>query len=292
VIYSAAQKTAVIRISYGNNFDEPKGIYTNILNIDPVSTQYVASPKNKKYIPRERYKEGTKAKRWQLLQQQADLEKFFALDERIPCPDCNDSLEEWIQVKTSAETHRVTFTSESVPEMLKKLHKTLREEEKRIRKAEEKFNCTLSGYAAYTPNSIATKKFESYKGLYPFPVDSFVSYTHCCEGAGEPEKKSTGNVLVGMDIVCKPGTHARAIAYGKVTRVMEINRNWVVIIQHGDYLSVYPGLSSVLVKPGDKISSKTKIGIIATSEYETILNFQLWKGAKAIDPAGWLYIQK
>ena len=65
----------------------------------------------------------------------------------------------------------------------------------------------------------------------------------------------------------------------------------LVIIRHGEYLSVYSNLSDVLVKTGQKIAVKQTIGTVMYNEDEgkTSMNLQIWKGQKTMDPSGWLY---
>jgi septal ring factor EnvC (AmiA/AmiB activator) len=65
----------------------------------------------------------------------------------------------------------------------------------------------------------------------------------------------------------------------------------VVIIRHGEYLSLYTNLEEVTVKAGDKITSKQTIGSVAFNDDEdkTVMNLQIWKGQKILNPEDWLY---
>ena len=54
---------------------------------------------------------------------------------------------------------------------------------------------------------------------------------------------------------------------------------------------MYSNLEEVLVKSGDKIALKQNIGTIAFNDDENrnVINFQIWKGQKILNPEEWLY---
>ena len=96
----------------------------------------------------------------------------------------------------------------------------------------------------------------------------------------------------GIDISTSPGTRARAVFGGEVSRVFGISGgNMAVIIRHGNYLTVYSNLKDVLVKAGDNLKIKQNLGTVFTDENDegkTILKFQIWKESQKLDPELWL----
>jgi murein hydrolase activator len=65
--------------------------------------------------------------------------------------------------------------------------------------------------------------------------------------------------------------------------------NQVVIIQHGNYHTVYAKLKSTSVKVGQHVESQKPIGIVYTNKSGlTELQLQIWKGPEKLNPAGWL----
>ena len=82
---------------------------------------------------------------------------------------------------------------------------------------------------------------------------------------------------------------------GTVSAVIAIkNSNPAVLIEHGNYFTVYKNLSKVYVKKGDKVSTKQVIGEVFTSSNgETILSFSIYKvdskNSEYQDPSGWIY---
>lgn len=96
----------------------------------------------------------------------------------------------------------------------------------------------------------------------------------------------------GVEICATKGTQARAVFEGEVTGIaVSPTGGKLVIIRHGEYLSVYSNLDEVLVKTGQKVNVKQPIGTVLFDEDEgkTSMNLQIWKGQKTMDPGGWLY---
>jgi hypothetical protein len=141
-----------------------------------------------------------------------------------------------------------------------------------------------------TADTTGTKGFENKKGLFLVPVDNYISAELCCTEQNADKSPSTlsapkQNILL---IVCKTGANALSIFKGKVIGVVKIGDNWTVIIRHGQYLSIYPNLSTVSVSANQVIDEKQKIGTIAIKDNLTTLKFQLWKSEEKINPADWI----
>jgi septal ring factor EnvC (AmiA/AmiB activator) len=64
-----------------------------------------------------------------------------------------------------------------------------------------------------------------------------------------------------------------------------------VLIQHGNYISVYKNLDTVIVTKGQTGETKQNIGSVHTdsSTGKTILAFVLYKEVKTVNPTFWLY---
>jgi len=133
--------------------------------------------------------------------------------------------------------------------------------------------------------------FSSNKGKLPWPVAKGVITI----GFGEQEHPTIKGFMInnnGVEISAAKGQNARAVFEGVVTGVTTVpGIGKIVIIRHGDYLSVYSNLEEVLVKSGDKIALKQNIGTIAFNDDENrnVINFQIWKGQKILNPEEWLY---
>ena len=96
----------------------------------------------------------------------------------------------------------------------------------------------------------------------------------------------------GVDIATDKNADVRCVFDGTVSRIFFIKgEGKAILINHGEYFSVYSGLKEVKVKVGEKLLSKEKIGVVLTHEEEnkTELHFEIWKGYEKQDPSKWLY---
>jgi murein hydrolase activator len=133
--------------------------------------------------------------------------------------------------------------------------------------------------------------FSNNRGKLPWPVAKGI----ICEGYGEHEHPAIKGFMMfnnGVEICSNKGTQARAVFEGEVTGIaVSPTGGKLVIIRHGEYLSVYSNLGDVTVKTGQKVNVKQPIGTVMYNEDEgkTSMNLQIWKGQKTMDPSGWLF---
>lgn len=136
---------------------------------------------------------------------------------------------------------------------------------------------------------LISNSFESNKGKLPWPVvkgakvGDFGSYPH-------PDVPSVMIENRGIDILVEPSTAVRAVFQGEVTGILEVMGTKVLMIRHGEYLTVYQNLASVNVRKGDKVSTKQTIGTVgkSTSNNTYELHFEVWKNSSYLNPNGWL----
>ena len=143
-----------------------------------------------------------------------------------------------------------------------------------------------------TPEALnISSEFSKSKGKLPWPlkrgviVGRFGKITHSIF----TEVETFNN---GIDIATDKNSDVRVIFNGTVSRVFFIKgKGKAILINHGEYFSVYSGLKEVIVKTGNKLKSKQKIGVVLTYENDnkTELHFEIWKGFDKLDPSNWLY---
>ncbi len=135
-----------------------------------------------------------------------------------------------------------------------------------------------------------SSNFEENRGGLPWPVENGVISSTFGEHF-HPVLKQVKTKNNGIDVLTDENMKSRAVFEGEVTRVISIpNYNYVVMIRHGEYLTVYSNLSEVYVKKGDKVETKQSIGKVYTDkkEMKTEIHFELWKGKTLLNPANWL----
>jgi len=208
--------------------------------------------------------------------------------------------------KLNAEKIQQDQTMSTLSKKEKELLATIKEKEKAAKKlqkeiekiiaeeintASKKTGTTKSGSYDLTPSEVQlSADFQQNKGGLPWPLErGIISGTF-----GEHPHPVLKNVITknnGIDILTDKDTKARAIFNGEVTRVMSIpNYNYVIMIRHGEFLSVYSNLSEVFVQKGDMVTTKQDIGNIHTDikDNKTELHFELWQGKTLLNPSLWL----
>jgi murein hydrolase activator len=132
--------------------------------------------------------------------------------------------------------------------------------------------------------------FAASRGALPWPsekgvvVGTFGEHPH-------PVLKYVKVKNNGIDISVSNGTSIRSVFEGKVSRVLTVpNLNRVVIIRHGEYLTVYSNLEEVMVTEGQEVKTKQAIGKIHSDpeDGKSELHFEIWLGKSIQDPQEWL----
>tara|TARA_B100000767_G_scaffold259531_1_gene269355 strand:- start:470 stop:1723 length:1254 start_codon:yes stop_codon:yes gene_type:complete len=159
-----------------------------------------------------------------------------------------------------------------------------------IRKAREEAEKKDNDFAL-TPEAMAlSSEFKNNKGKLPWPLEKGVTI----QGYGKQKHTVLAGIETfnnGIDIVTDENMNIRAVFDGTVSRIFFIKgEGKAILLNHGEYFSVYSGLKEVSVKVGDKMLAKEKIGIVLTQEIEekTELHFEIWKGYDNQDPSKWL----
>lgn len=146
-----------------------------------------------------------------------------------------------------------------------------------------------------TPEVAAlSSEFEQNRGRLPWPVDKGYIAAHFGKHQHEVAKKVEVD-NAGIDIITNQGTTARAVFNGSVSKVFYVEgANWIVLISHGAFFSVYSGLVNVQVKTGQQVSTKQAIGTVGQNDDGVVqINFQIWKvggkgGLSKVDPEPWI----
>ena len=191
----------------------------------------------------------------------------------------------------------------------KKLYEQLRAQEAKIAaqiKSKEKERRALDRAIALEIEKLTAKPekedftalnkiFSKNQGKLPWPLPKSVGTITRHFGRNTLPGSNTEIDLQGIDITTRTGQSIRAIWAGIVAQVMPVpGQGKIVIVQHGDYYSVYANLKDVTVNAGDNISMLDILGTARTdaTTSETKVHFQLYKGRTPQDPEKWLARKK
>lgn len=95
---------------------------------------------------------------------------------------------------------------------------------------------------------------------------------------------------LGVDVQTLKNEPVRNVFKGKVITVASVpGMNNVVMVQHGEYFTVYAKLKTVSVVTGQEVKSKDVLGEVYTDKNDVSeLQFQIWKNNEKQDPERWL----
>jgi septal ring factor EnvC (AmiA/AmiB activator) len=133
--------------------------------------------------------------------------------------------------------------------------------------------------------------FTANKGKLLFPVAGKYSITSYFGTNSHPDLAKVQYENAGIDIVVPQGTSARAVFEGVVSSIFRLDgyQN-VVILRHGEYLTVYAGIGNLAVKKGDKVSTGQTLGTIFTDpdDSHTALHFEIRHEKQKLNPIEWV----
>ena len=93
----------------------------------------------------------------------------------------------------------------------------------------------------------------------------------------------------GIDIALGKGEQVKAVFDGVVNKVFVMpGYNQCVLVQHGNYFTLYCKMKGLSVKAGDKVTLGQVLGTIDTINGQTQLHFEVWKGSAPQNPEQWL----
>jgi septal ring factor EnvC (AmiA/AmiB activator) len=143
---------------------------------------------------------------------------------------------------------------------------------------------------ALTPETaLVSSGFAGNRGRLPWPV----AHGFVAQHFGRHPHPVLRHVTVdnrGVDIQTNQGEAVRAVFGGRVLTVAQVpGMNTIVMIQHGEYFTVYAKLRSVNVHEGEQVSAREAIGSAATDADGTAqVQFQVWRNSANLNPENWL----
>lgn len=262
-------------------------------------------------------------KRWRYIRQYDQFRKrqaFLITETQKTLENKLETLEEKKlekqQLLTSEQNQKQLLTKEldsknEILETLKADEKRLTAELSEQQKAHQKLNAAIETVifdemarkkkAARTPEALdnsrpttesainetaLSENFQNSKGRLPWPVNSGVITRHF--GAQtHPTQKRIKIVNNGIDIRTQEKAHIQVVFSGTVAGTQFIpGYQHTIIVQHGDYYTVYSNLEEIYVKRGDQLRARQKIGRLGSQNSE--VHFEIWKEKERLNPVKWV----
>lgn len=148
------------------------------------------------------------------------------------------------------------------------------------------------------PDAVATgNTFASSRGLLPWPVDGHYTVVKPFGRQSHPIYKNLQIDNAGIDLQTASGATVKSVYDGEVSAVFCPDQvTHVVVVRHGDYVTVYANLGSLSIRKGDKVKRGQAIGKVYADQSDggrSVLHFEIRNGAnpnnvKKENPMTWL----
>lgn len=214
------------------------------------------------------------AQRYQKEVMAADLAEKNAILQRLKRDEVRLSAE----LKEKQEDHqRLTSTIEEII----KAEMARREEEARKNREKASANRIVS---------LDSDNFANNRGKLPWPVEEGI-ITALFGKQPHPTIENIFIVNNGIDLLTRKNAPAKAIFKGTVLADQFVpGHDFMLIIQHGNYYSVYSNLESLSVSRGQQVQVGQTIGVIREDPEsgQSELHFELWQDKERLNPSEWI----
>ncbi len=131
-----------------------------------------------------------------------------------------------------------------------------------------------------------TGSFEENKGRLPWPVVQ----GKVVRAFGQQPHPTIKNIKItnnGIDIETRPRSDVFSVFEGTIAGSQFIpGYQNMIIVQHGQFYTVYSNLAELYVERGDAVSSGTVIGRL--NEEKPTLHFEVWREKERLNPVYWI----
>lgn len=134
--------------------------------------------------------------------------------------------------------------------------------------------------------------FEQHRGSLPRPVSGQFRITSRFGRHPLPELPDVVYDNPGIDAEVSPGASAQAVFAGRVSGVYMLpGYATVIIVNHGNYYTVYGNIASPGVKVGDNVKQGQSLGRVASDPDDSShasIHFEVWKNRDKLNPSDWI----
>lgn len=156
-----------------------------------------------------------------------------------------------------------------------------------------KDSTTPEGVGSPVVASAASSSFASMKGRLPFPVEGKYRVVSTFGRHPHPDIPTVQIDNSGIDIeMTGSSSRARVICDGTVSAVFrQPGYNNIVMIRHGNYLTVYAGLEDIAVRTGQTVSAGQTVGRVQPDPDNggrRRLHFEVRREREKLNPLAWV----
>ena len=132
-------------------------------------------------------------------------------------------------------------------------------------------------------------QFVANRGILPWPVEGALTGRF-----GKQYHSVFKNLQLpannGINIAVSPDAGVKSVFNGTVAQITVLpGYHQCILVQHGNYFTLYAKMKRVDVKAGDKVSTGQVLGTVDTIAGETVFHFEIWDDRTIPqDPERWL----
>lgn len=139
---------------------------------------------------------------------------------------------------------------------------------------------------------VGNTNFASLRGNLPRPVEGAWRITNPFGRHSMPELPEIEYDNPGIDAEVSIGAAVKAVCSGKVSAIYKLaGFGTVVIVNHGEYYTVYGNLASANVSLGSPVAGGHTLGTVAADPDDHrhgSVHFEVWKGREKQNPSNWI----
>ena len=170
----------------------------------------------------------------------------------------------------------------------RKIADLIRQESQKAAKASSSSKSSGGKTTSTAVDAKLSNEFAANRGKLPWPVEGAI-----VERFGKHHHPVYTNVELpqnnGVTLAVRPGAQAKAVFNGKVTQIVVLpGYNQCVLVNHGNYFTLYCKLKSIAVSVGDHVTTGQVVGTIDSIGGEDLFHFELWNGTVPQNPENWL----
>lgn len=204
----------------------------------------------------------------------------------------NSAIERLIVAELEAKRRLAEQRAQKAREEANRLSRERAKDNKNKNKTtqEEEMNTKLKKQEVITESAevlALSNDFRSNKGKLPPPATGTIVRNF---GKQQVLSKVTA-INNGIDIKTSTGAEVRTVFSGNVAIVSSIpGLGYVVLVQHGNYYTVYSNLASVAVKKGQAVSTRQTVGYAGVNPVtnDSEVHFELWLEKTHLNPSLWI----
>ena len=119
-------------------------------------------------------------------------------------------------------------------------------------------------------------QFVANRGILPWPVEGALTGRF-----GKQYHSVFKNLQLpannGINVAVSPDAQVKAVFNGTVAQITVLpGYHQCILVQHGNYFTLYAKMKRVDVKPGDKVKTSQVLGTVDTISGETVFHFEIW----------------